>query len=374
MVLKIYGYTKFVVMNHRKINEIIYTHIFNKKKQLYYMLLFFNLCSFAQNNQFQKEKKLEEFKVKINHPSINLGRTFDHVLIKNEENIFFFTEIGSVICKTHVCKIVPVLLFWNEIGNFTHYKLNENDFLEKTEGAHFTNEDYKKLDEILLRKESKLKGVNLNEIEGVDKDDEVDAISGATIVIDEEEIVKGAAWTCFTLWHWANGNISKRIREITAKRIELSGLIGFFKKEEQEYNEFVIEQLTIRKEYRDEIVEEIIKETLVKKRNIFKKVVSFLEDVPEEQKYYKAITSLLKVENKEKRNIIYASIKNTLYKGPISFYRNLILQIEKEKRTQEIQYILEIFKKNKIEDEKTINLLFPLLNEKLVISRKVFGF
>jgi hypothetical protein len=40
----------------------------------------------------------------------------------------------------------------------------------------------------------------------------VDALSGATPSYLQEELVEGAAYTCYTMWHWANGNTATRIR------------------------------------------------------------------------------------------------------------------------------------------------------------------
>ena len=114
----------------------------------------------------------------------------------------FYMDVKTVVCGDSQCRIDTVRIFWDELGMYDRLVLPKGIQLEKAEGEHFDQADYKKLDAILADKNCSLKEVYKEEVVGTEATEGVDGISGATIILNNKDYVKGAVWTCYTLWHW----------------------------------------------------------------------------------------------------------------------------------------------------------------------------
>jgi hypothetical protein len=179
-------------------------------------------------SSFSFKPKTEEVKHKIQviHPGKHMDQPIESILVeklkKNGETLEFLINVESVICTNNTCKIVPVNIYWDKFGAYNRIELEKGDYLEKLDGEEFSKREYRKLDKILKNKKSVLANYNIDEILVADKATEseeklknIDAVSGATILsIPDMETIKGATLTCYTLWHWVNGDVSKRIKEI----------------------------------------------------------------------------------------------------------------------------------------------------------------
>ena len=60
-------------------------------------------------------------------------------------------------------------------------------------------------------------------------------------------MVPGAAYTCYTLWHWANGEATDLIRKISGKSFPYEQLMDYLKAENGERRWFALQCLTERK-------------------------------------------------------------------------------------------------------------------------------
>lgn len=202
---------------------------------------------------------------------------------KNEidETEEFYMDVQSVICLDGQCKIVDVRLFWDRLGEYIRYELADGVELEKKDGAPFSGEDYEKLQKILKDQNSVFEEVNLGEVVDINKSDAgIDGISGATILTDESASVKGAAWTCYTLWHWANGEVTKVISEITKNTVTSEELYSFYKDQEERYKVFAAELFRDRTMY-DEVTLDIVKQSMLSLSiNPSKAVTKYLSGAP----------------------------------------------------------------------------------------------
>ncbi len=136
--------------------------------------------------------------------------------------------------------------YWDLIGNFSHYRIDENKSLTKQDHIPFNDSDYTKLSNILLTKSPSFIHLRRSELvispENADPSD-IDGYTGATAKEVKKDMVPGAIYTCYTLWHIANGGIEFRIREHTKQKLD-EDLIGQLLNSDQvEIHYFLIENI-----------------------------------------------------------------------------------------------------------------------------------
>jgi len=115
------------------------------------------------------------------------------------------------ICPDQVCEILDVTVYWDLLGHFERLEPSPVRPLTKRNHEHFTPDDYELLSQILRDRTSSLKDLPVawmvkEPAAGAD----IDAISGATA--SEPDVVEGAAYTTWSLWHWVNGDAVEQLR------------------------------------------------------------------------------------------------------------------------------------------------------------------
>jgi hypothetical protein len=131
----------------------------------------------------------------------------------------FYRAIFTPVCYTGECKPVYINFYWDLLGNYTKYDLPPREILTKMDHDEFTEDDYLKLQEILANSASLLGEVSIDDLVGSGSEnlaDSVDAKTGATLKTIKREVIEGAVYTCYTLWHIAYGKVAvAKMREIT---------------------------------------------------------------------------------------------------------------------------------------------------------------
>lgn len=329
--------------------------------------------------QYSSEKIVEHV-VKVHHPGKGQDNIENQVLfeIQNKKGFpnEFYMDVESVICFENVCKIVTVRLYWNTIGVYQRYELAEGVTLEKYENDLFNAVDYKKLQSILTNNNSPFKTVDANEILTVVDEihNDLDAVSGATALeLAEEDTVQGAALTCFTLWHWANGNIISVIQDITGTRINEKQLKSYINSIDLEYKIVALEQANKTNLYTNSLLKEIIKQTL-KMPILSNKTFEYLENAPSKM-YIKSIKELFNNGTDKLRLQCLHSVLNYNQQLPLSFYSNLFKNIAEFTSFQELSIAIRILESKKISSSKIIDNMFLLLdNKQIIFSRSAYWF
>ena len=172
------------------------------------------------------------------------------VLDSNGDPIEYFTDVDSVACAEANCEIVKVRIYFDPIGNYARYELPSGGNLTKRGHRPFSRADHQKLDQILSDPYSQLKSITLDQIT-IPKDsprdaNDVDGISGATVLSKREMVVAGAAYTCLTLWHWSHGEVVNVIRGMTIRASDKQDLIRYLRSGKDEHVVFALEQLRIQ--------------------------------------------------------------------------------------------------------------------------------
>jgi len=129
---------------------------------------------------------------------------------KNGKPGYFFRNIFTPVCITGECKPVFINFYWDLLGNYTHYDMPDGEILTKMDHDEFAEEDYAKLQDILINSGSLLKDIKMEDLisSGTENlSDSVDAKTGATLKSIKKEVIEGAVYTCFTLWHIAYGKV-----------------------------------------------------------------------------------------------------------------------------------------------------------------------
>lgn len=321
--------------------------------------------------------------ITVNHPAFGKDDPNQFYLeeLRQDSNSLegYFLDAESVICVDHSCKIVPVRMFWDPLGNYQKYELEKGVILEKKEGKPFLPEDYERLHEILQDNSSPFSGLTYYEIthEKVIGEGDVDGMSGATaILLDEEKTVLGGAWTCYTLWHWAHGETVQEIQRITGAAASVEELKLHLMSYENQRQIFALNELIKREEVDPTIVAHVIKLGQDSKINskIFKKVLDYLEQA-EAEIYHRNIKQLLIHNSADRRKLLWNSLMTFPMHPPVNYFDRIIKHVLDSKDYQEMDLFLNILQQKKATTPFVTHQLIPLLKEEFsILSRRVYWF
>jgi len=284
----------------------------------------------------------------------------------------YYMDVASVNCYESVCKVVSVRIFWNNIGEYLRFELKSGVRLEKAGGKSFSKKDYKKLHHILQDRNSVFKNVSIDDLVNPVSIEGVDAVTGATmLVIDNNETVKGAALSCYTLWHYANGGIISEIQQITGEACTNEQLRKFLKNGENNYKDFALQQINKKKVYDKKTVDEVIKQAQVY-NELFKASVRYFEVAPDDI-YFDATKLLFKNGNGNHRILILNSLYRTKRILPDHYLDDLSLFIP-NLSFQEIDLFLEILEQKNISSEIILDQIINLLDQKILIARRAYWY
>lgn len=326
------------------------------------------------------QEEVVDHKVVVSHPAFEEGTSKDFVLkeIRRKNNPSeFYLDVESVICIDHLCKIVPVRLFWNTYGEYVSYELDKGVRLEKGEGEPFNEEDYQLLQKILMDRNSPYKDISYYEIthEKVVGEGQVDAVSGATeTVLKNGETVVGAAWTCFTLWHWANGEIVQEVQRISGSFLTTQQIITGLGATNPKHQKFVLHELIRRNAYTQPLLDALVKIAPKASKEVNRLAIEYVENAPREL-YIETMKQLYSKGSDANRILFLNSIASVEKIGNPDFYNTLTIDIANLKSFQEIDLILNILEYAKSNDPTILDRVTLLLdNSSFIIARKAYWF
>lgn len=167
---------------------------------------------------------------------------YDH----NDHPFQFMAEIFTPVCYSNKCYPVYIDFYWDLLGNYQFYKVPKGERLTKNDHEPFTKDDYEHLERI-LQNESSLLGeyaaedlVTSTESETANS---VDAVTGATSKTIQNEVISGAVYSCYTLWHIAHGDISEYILAHTESDHNEGDIIRFLESENHKYQYWAMDKV-----------------------------------------------------------------------------------------------------------------------------------
>ena len=213
--------------------------------------------------------KIREFKITEND---TLTYTLKLALDDSGRPQYFFRNIFTPVCYTNECKPVYINFYWDLLGNYLRYDLPEGKILTKIDHDEFKPEDYEKLGEILSRPNSIFADLKMEDLmtKGTDSlTNDVDAKTGATLKTIKNEVIDGAVYTCFTLWHIAYGKqVVDKMKTISESYLNNEMLHNFLSNSNYHYQYWAMEKVidkngSVKEEYEKDI------EQIIKGKNLF---------------------------------------------------------------------------------------------------------
>ncbi len=319
---------------------------------------------------FTTSPKELQHTILVNHPGIEGDEPLEYSLTEelsdNGETIHFSLIVESVICTDSQCKVVPVKIYWDNLGDFKRIELQDNVYLEKYKGEEFSELEYLKLDSILRNKNSVLANFKIEEISvhkqpNENTNPDVDGITGATNeAIPETETVKGATLTCYTLWHWVNGDVVQEIQEISTPKLSRQNLITLLESNSQKQL-IALNELTKRQLFEEEVIESII-QTIPKSNALFTlKALTYLNKLPETE-YFKVLSNHINQKDDAIRMAMLNSLDQTTFDIPEKIATSICIEICSAQRYEEINYLLDIFEEKEINYSSTNKAVLSLLD------------
>ncbi len=135
--------------------------------------------------------------------------------------LFYAQNIFREVCFDQKCRSLKLIVYWNITGRYLGFELSDTQYLSKFEHEPFTPEEYGHLHELLANPYLPLGSISFNELIESPKtqNDGIDAVSGATSNDVMNYVVKGAAFTTYTLWNIVQGATKKRIQDLTSNHL-----------------------------------------------------------------------------------------------------------------------------------------------------------
>lgn len=329
-----------------------------------------------ETNAYALTSELIKHEVSIKHPGEK--QAIKGILIQipkaNGMHNAYYMDVESVICHLDYCKVIPVRIFWDDLGVFQKYTLKKGATLEKYKDDVFDDEDYIKLTSIMSNQKSPYKDVFIDEIiRVVDTNDDVDAYSGETaIVFDPKETVAGAALTCFTLWHWANNNDVKRIiNTITSQSASEEQLINFLSASKK-HASLSVQQAIKRRLYKPAFITAVTARVLTD-NSIINTVIDYIEH-GSSSAYSKTIKKLVNEGNEAVTIAALKSLRKQKHSLPNSFFDELCLDTQILESYPVLSNYLDLMTIQNPNSEIITKQIIPLLEGSFINARAVYWF
>ncbi len=160
--------------------------------------------------------------------TVNDTLSFPVFLIETSEKkeLLYGARLETDVCNDQICLPIQVNLFWDLLGNFHHFSREKDVHFTKFDHDYFVDEDYQKLQEILMDTLAVLRDYDVEDL--LEKKPnkysaEVDAVTKPTAPLFSNVTVPGALYTVYTLWHIVNGSIKQELRKYLDENYQKNG-------------------------------------------------------------------------------------------------------------------------------------------------------
>ena len=359
------------------------------------------LLPFSGGAVFEGELLIETIPISITHPGFESDEPEEHDIEVRRDSQGIPRSYGmavrSVFCSDEKCDVIVLQMEWDALGRYLGYAVPEGEALTKYDHEPFEPEDYARFDrliddaasilgtvrkhEIIVRKKkmdgkSRKPGTKANP-EGVagkaDVLQKVDGMSGATATYIKEEVVEGAAYTCFTMWHWANGDTATRIREFSQENGPEPWLVSLLDADEPASVDFAIEGL-IRRELFSEAVRKRAQGAAGGcSEEGFKQLVSYMEMADAQSgNTYSAHDRLIRDASGRRRVYVLERMLNKRDVPPLAFFESVAKELKDFKTFYEIQLYLALAEKHGLTSIAVYEAVAELLtHDNFFIARRV---
>ncbi|MGX5857931.1 hypothetical protein ACWKW6_30010 [Dyadobacter jiangsuensis] len=134
--------------------------------------------------------------------------------------LHYYKKIRTSVCFDNKCRLLKCTLYWNVTGRYLGFELQKGEYLSKAKHKPFKRKEYVRLHAILSDAFSRLSGISYGELAPRPKETNgVDGVTSATAANILDEVVPGAAYTTYKMWHVVYGATQEEIRDLTIRSL-----------------------------------------------------------------------------------------------------------------------------------------------------------
>jgi len=189
---------------------LLLTSFLQEKPPLKYMQV-----ATIKNGVSERESSVTTYKDTITNDFIYLRKS------KADIPLYYYKIIQDGVCFDNECRLLNIIVYWNITGRYLGFELPKGEFLSKYDHEPFSKSEYQRLHSLLADLSIPLDAVSFEKLieQPKNKEETVDAVSGATSKSVTDMVVKGAAYTTYKLWNIVNGSTMDIVSEFTEKQL-----------------------------------------------------------------------------------------------------------------------------------------------------------
>lgn len=331
--------------------------------------------------QTENSQAVTKHKVRFYHPANKTGgvetQTLHQVSTSDDATLksAYYMDVPSVYCGENLCKIDIVRLHWDWLGRYTRFSLQPPTELEKGNAEAFSQEDYQKLQAVLSNPTSGLAELGKHEliISGAGGE-RVDGLSGATVSIRNSDYVEGAIWTCYTLWHFAHGELTGQIRNLSGDTASEDQLFNLLVSGDDAEAAFVLQQIT-RKGINSQHAIHLVSQQLQQHKSaLYDEIFDYLSQLPVEQGLL-ALGEFAVTEDSKLRLHLIAHLQKVGALPDNTLLLSLSRSATQWNSFDEINRLLKLLQHHAMNDQEINHAISALLQHKnFVIARKAYWY
>ncbi len=294
------------------------------------------------------------------------------------EPMAYSTWVDSVICKEKTCEVVKVELHWDALGRYQRYKVAKGSKLTKLDHVPFTQADHAKLQRILLDKDSPLREVTKEGLTGPKPklEEGIDAVTRPTVLTLKNSVVIGAGYSCYDLWHWANGEMAGIVRSLTGKSLSPGALEGLLSSQDDQAVAFALTQLGQRQLFSTQTVKRVVANIPAFHDDLVVPALGYLQAaLPDEPKYYAKLAGVFEECGEEKRILILGLLAKNQAGFPKGALEQLSAALPKFNSHHELHLFLTLVTARQAGSETiSRNVAHLLSHRKFFIARRAYWY
>lgn len=317
--------------------------------------------------------------VKVGHPSMDEGKPFPCTLYyqQMDERLesSFYMDVDSVICGDDKCKIIRGRMHWDIIGRYVRYVLPEGKKLTK-KNIPFDEEDYTFLDRLLGNPSSGLRKIAHKDLITPPSGKEgVHGVTGATAESVLSETIKGAVYTCYTLWHWANGEAVDTIRKITTASLDAATAVQLLTSGDNEAVLFAVKAIKSTGQHDRELVSAVRQLLPGATGDLLASSLRYLQSATNgSPEFYRQAGALFVTRDLRERYTMLDFIESQA-KIPQEFFPPIINDLPRMAEYYEVHRVLDLVERHEYNSGDANSKAAQLLNSKnFFVARRAFWF
>jgi hypothetical protein len=317
-------------------------------------------------------------KLRISHPGDPNSQPIPVTLVQSldthGEPSAYHMWVDSVICREQNCQVVKVKLHWNALGKYQRYEVAKGSKLTKLDHVPFTDADHAKLQSILSDRNSPLMEVTKEGLTGP-KSKGVDGVSGATVLTLKSNVVVGAGYCCYDLWHWANGEVADIVRAQSGQRFSEAALKKLLNSDKDAAISFALVHLRKRKLFDRETAIAVARSMRRASDKLIDPALTYLKAAaPNDAAYYDDIVIIFSDCSEEKRVHIITSLSDDK-RIPKNVYDRLSSAMPKFNSHHELHLLLALItSRGAGSDEINQNAARLLKHKKFFVARRAYWY